>query len=174
MANDMIDWFHTNLIHPGESRLTETIRQTFYVRGLDKLVRKYVSKCKVCQEAKVTAVQPVGKVPIRSERVGTPFKVVRIDCCGPWKLEVQCGNPRKSMTREIHAVTMIDDATTWPEVVPLQRKTAYHLAKKFDAQWLCRYPRPKMVVSTMAENLWDESFKNYCVATVLKGNQLPC
>ena len=146
MAKDMIDWFHTNLIHPGESRLTETIRQTFYVRSLDKLVRKYMSKCKVCQEAKVTAVQPVGKVPIRSERVGTPFQVVRIDCCGPWKIEVQCRKPRKSMTREIHAVTMIDDATTWPEVVPLQGKTAYHLAKKFDAQWLCRYPRPKMVV----------------------------
>ena len=26
MARDLIDWFHTNLMHPGESRLAETIR----------------------------------------------------------------------------------------------------------------------------------------------------
>ena len=50
------------------------------------------------------------------------------------------------MTREVHAVTVINDATTWPEVVNLEGKTAYHLARKFDSQWLCRYPRPKVVV----------------------------
>ena len=146
MAQDLVNWFHTNLMHPGESRLAETIRQTFYVRTLDKLVKKHVANCQVCQEAKVTAIQPVGKVPVRSERSGTPFDVVRVDCCGPWKLEVQCKRPEKVMTREVHAVTVIDDATTWPEVVNLEGKTAYHLARKFDSQWLCRYPRPKVVV----------------------------
>ena len=146
MAKDLVDWFHTNLMYPGESRLAETIRQTFYVRGLDKLVKRHVASCQVCQEAKVTAVRPVGKVPIRTERSGTPFDVVRVDCCGPWKLQVQCKRPKKELTREVHAVTVIDDATTWPEVVQLEGKTAYHLARKFDSQWLCRYPRPKMVV----------------------------
>ena len=146
MSDDLIDWFHVNLIHPGESRLTETIRQNFYVRSLDKKVKAYVKSCKECQAAKVTAVQPVGKVPIRSERSGIPFEHVRIDCCGPWQIDVHCKKPKKVFRKEVHAATMIDDATTWPEIIQLEGKSAYHLAKKFDAQWLCRYPRPKAVV----------------------------
>ena len=90
MSNDLIDWFHMNLLHPGESRLAETIRQKFYLRSIDKIVKQYVKTCKECQEAKVTAVQPVGKLPIRSERSRTPFKNVRIDCCGPWQIDVHC------------------------------------------------------------------------------------
>ena len=50
------------------------------------------------------------------------------------------------MKKQIFAATVIDDATTWPEVIQLEAKSAYHLARKFDAHWLCRYPRPKMVV----------------------------
>ena len=90
MSEDLIDWFHMNLLHPGESRLTQTICQKFYVRSIDKKVKQYVKTCKECQEAKVTAVQPVGKLPIRSERSRTPFKNVRIDCCGPWQIDVHC------------------------------------------------------------------------------------
>ena len=146
MAKDVIDWFHINLMHPVESRLAETIRQTFYVRALDKLVKRHVTKCQICQESKVTAVQPVGKVPMWSERSSTPFDAVQVDCCGPWKIGVQCKRPKKTVTRKVHAVTIIDDAMAWPEVVQLEAKTAYHLAKKFDLQWLCRYPRPKMVI----------------------------
>ena len=74
MKNDLINWFHMNLIHPGESRLTETIRQNLYVCSLDKKVKQYVKTCKEYQEAKVTAVQPVGKLPVRSEQSGTPFE----------------------------------------------------------------------------------------------------
>ena len=29
MSDDLIDWFHMNLIHPGESHLAETICQNF-------------------------------------------------------------------------------------------------------------------------------------------------
>ena len=146
MSNDIIDWFHMNLIHPGESRLAETIRQNFYVRSLDKKVKAYVKSCKEYQEAKVTAVQPVGKLPIRSEQSGTPFENVRIDCYGPWQINVHCKKPNKVFKKEVHTATMIDNATTWPEIIQLEGKSAYHLAKKFNAQWLCRYPRPKIVV----------------------------
>ena len=31
IADDLIDWFHTNLTQSGESRLLEMIRQNFYV-----------------------------------------------------------------------------------------------------------------------------------------------
>ena len=34
------------------------------------------------------------------------------------------------MTKEIHAVTMIDNATTWPEVVPLEGKKGISSSKE--------------------------------------------
>lgn len=83
---------------------------------------------------------------MRSARSGNPFEVVRIDCCGPWDIEVKVKKPKKVITKQISAATVIDDATAWPEVMQLDAKTAYHLARKFDAQWLCWYPRPKAVV----------------------------
>ena len=39
---------------------------------------------------------------------------------------------RKKLTKEIHAVTIIDDATAWPEIGQIEVKTAEHIAKKFD------------------------------------------
>ena len=30
LANDLLDWFHVNLLHPGATRLAETVRQLFY------------------------------------------------------------------------------------------------------------------------------------------------
>ena len=146
IADDVIAWFHENLLHPGASRLIETIRQMFYVKGLDDRANRMVAKCAEYQRSKVTAVQPIGKVPMRTERSVEPFETVRVDCCGPWPIEVLCKKPRKILTKKVHAITMIDDATGWPEISQLEEKKSYHLSRKFDAQWLCRYPRPKRVV----------------------------
>ena len=126
-------FYQYNMLPIGvESRLTETIRQFFYMQSLDEKVKQYVKACKDCQEAKVTAVQPVGKLPIRIKWSGTPFEYVRIDCCGPWQINVSCKKPKKVVKREVHAVTMIDNATMWPEIIQLEGKLAYHLAKKIE------------------------------------------
>ena len=50
------------------------------------------------------------------------------------------------ITKKVHAVTMIDNAMGWPEIAQLDEKKAKYLAKRFDAQWLCRCPRPAKVV----------------------------
>ena len=42
LGAEMIDYFHDNLFHPEESRLTDTICQTLYIKDLDKKVKNYV------------------------------------------------------------------------------------------------------------------------------------
>lgn len=88
-------------------------------------------------------MQPVGKVPLRSERSVELFETVRVDCCAPWTVKVQCRKPQMTISRKVHTVMMIDDAKGWLEITQLDEKTAHHLAKKFDAQWSCRYLCPK-------------------------------
>ena len=145
-SNKLLSWFHEHLLHPGEARLVETVRKNFYVKGLDNKVRKLVKTCKVCQESKVTAIRPVGKLPLRTVRSTNPFEIVRVDCCGPWAVEVRCKNPPKTITKQVFAVTLIDDATGWPEIEYLEEKSAFYLAKKVDSAWLCRYPQPNSVI----------------------------
>ena len=126
--------------------MAETIRQTFYVRALDKKVKECVKSCEICQESKITAARPVGKVPLRTVRSTTPFEIVRIDLCGPWTVDVECTKPPKTLKRSVHAVTITDDATSWPEIEYIEEKSAKYIARKFDGSWLCRYPRPKTVI----------------------------
>jgi len=65
---------------------------------------------------------------------------------------------------------MVDDATGWPEITQLDEKTAYHMAKKFDAQWLCRYPRPKQVICDNGGEFigreFQELLRSYAVKAV--------
>ena len=56
MAEDQLGWFHENLLHPGASRLTETVCQMFYIKNLDERAKELVQKCPRCQDSKVTAV----------------------------------------------------------------------------------------------------------------------
>ena len=106
IADDLLSWFHKNLLHHGASRLAETVRQIFYVKNLDERAKELVRKCPKCQESKVTAVQPVGQVPMQMEQSTKPFEVVQIDCCGPWKIKAQCQKPKKTLTKEVHTVTI--------------------------------------------------------------------
>ena len=86
------------------------------------------------------------------------------------EVEIRDNRSRRTVTKKVHAVTMIDDATGWPEIAQLDEKKAYHLAKRFDAQWLCRYPRPAKVVcdngSEFIGSEFQELLRSYAVEQV--------
>ena len=44
------------------------------------------------------------------------------------------------------ALTIVDKATGWPEVVGITNKQSENIAKLFDQVWLCRYPKPRRVI----------------------------
>ena len=44
----IVEWYHTFLCHPGETRTEQTIRQHFTFKGLKPLVKDVCSKCSIC------------------------------------------------------------------------------------------------------------------------------
>ena len=48
----VLNWYHTYLLHPGSTRMEETIKQHFYWPNLQSDVRKYVGTCDICQKCK--------------------------------------------------------------------------------------------------------------------------
>ena len=51
-ANDVIQWYHEMLRHPGTSRLYKTLNKSYYIKGLKRRVNNHVKTCAICQTYK--------------------------------------------------------------------------------------------------------------------------
>ena len=146
LRKTMLSWYHETLNHPGISRMKATIKKHFYWPGMDAEIVTLVKECDTCQRFKKTAVRPVGHLPLRDLRSAVPWERVRVDCIGPWKIPIYIISEDKKIHVKVSALTMVCEATLWPEIGRIFKMTAEHIAHKFDTNWLCRYPRPSVVI----------------------------
>ena len=85
------------------------------------------------------------KLPLRDEIAPKPFHTLKVNLIGPWNVEVEQANS-KSENIQLKALTMIDVGSFLLEIVPYFDKKAVSIAKLFDQEWLCQYPRPERVI----------------------------
>ena len=52
----------------------------------------------------------------------------------------------------LQCLTIIDPATGWIEVFPIENKHADKLANLFKIEWLCRYPWPQVMTLDNEQN----------------------
>ena len=95
LRDDVLNWYHHYLQHPGESRMYKTISQTIYWPGLKKQCVSLCKKCKVCQLSK-RLMQNYGKLPPKEDGL-KPWHTVCVDCMGPFTIKVKTGkrSPRE-------------------------------------------------------------------------------
>ena len=89
--------------------------------------------------------QNFGKIPLRDVYDERPWEHVSVDLVGPWNLKVTNPKTQQSTKVPLWALTMMDEATGWPEIAPIKEKSAKNVAKNFERAWLCRYPRPARI-----------------------------
>jgi hypothetical protein len=138
LRNSVIAWYHEYLCQPGINRTELSIRQTMFWPGLTEDVKKHVKKCLPCQKCKKTR-KPYGHLPAKTAEI-EPWQTVQVDLVGPWKVKTPSG------TKSLLALTAIDPATGWFEIVDINDKTAGTVMDAFHNQWLCRYPRPTKII----------------------------
>ncbi|OWY96984.1 Pol Polyprotein [Phytophthora megakarya] len=143
LRDDLMDWYHQNLCHPGGTRQYKTMRQIFYWSGMDTMITKFCHKCQTCKRAKVRGEE---KPPPRTLKTVDPSDIVHIDLIGPY----DDGS---------YGVTMIDQATRWLEIGIQADRQALTTAETFDREWLCRYPRPREVVYDNGKEFIGEEFQ---------------
>jgi ribosomal protein L21E len=147
LQSALLQWYHTALQHPGIKCMQATVKENFYWPDLDAAVDKLVCTCTVCQTCKITALKRYGKIPLPTHHKFHPWEEVYVDLIGPWDARFNSTNiPGKSTIEHIHALTIIDKASGWPEFVAINNETSLNIALLFDSEWLCRYPRPARVV----------------------------
>lgn len=157
LQSKILQWYHHYLLHPGHTRLEETVAATMYWKSLRSDVRRHVKTCIRCQKGKKRK-QKYGKLPAKIAET-TPWRCVCVDLIGPYTLKGKDGTILDFM-----CLTMIDPATAWFEIIELPLasvvvkrdgdeiteividKTAAQVSRLFNKQWLCRYPRPKYCI----------------------------
>ena len=136
LQDKLIDQYHSLLNHPGMTRMEATLRHVFDFKGLREKVESYCRTCHICQMTKKQK-KKYGHLPPKEAEDPIPWKRVNVDVVGPYTVKGPKG------TKTLIAMTMIDPATGWFEIAPLEENDSYSTQKAFDSYWLARYPRPK-------------------------------
>ena len=137
----IVEWYHTALMHPGESRTELTLGQHYTWKGMRKTVQDVCRRCASCQLNK-TSHQKMGLLPEKTAE-DIPWERVCVDLIGPYTIgDVK----KKDDVTVLHCLTMIDPVTGWFEIAEIPAKTADVVINVFETTWLTRYPFPSDVV----------------------------
>ena len=149
----VINWYHTHLLHPGTERTYDTISQHCYWPHLRENIPNHIKICKNCQKNKKQN-RKYGKLPAK-EAETIPWDRLLVDLIGPYRIRGK-GYDEPLILK---ALTMIDPATRWFEILRYDDKQASAIANLLDQTWLCRYPCPTIITYTGEMNL-GHAFKN--------------
>jgi hypothetical protein len=149
-------WYHHYLQHPGHTRLEETMKAAIYWKGMRTTIRSITKSCKTCQINKKRSLK-YGHLPSKIV-LSIPWEALCVDLIGPYTLKGKDGSSIDFM-----ALTMIDPASSWLEVVELPTithvmtkkvngkertieeeifdKSSDRISRLVNKIWLCRYPR---------------------------------
>jgi hypothetical protein len=105
-------WYYHYLQHPGHTRLEETIKATMYWKGMRTSIRSLTKSCRSCQVNKKQKLK-YGHLPSKIV-ITIPWWALCVDLIGPYTLKGKDGTIIDFM-----ALTVIDPATSWFEVVEL-------------------------------------------------------
>ena len=65
LREQMVNWYHHYLSHPGATRLAKTIQQSCDWPGLVTQTKRMVDKCVICKKIKKTNNPKYDKLPIK-------------------------------------------------------------------------------------------------------------
>ena len=135
-----VEWYHSLLAHPGETRMELTIGQHFHWKNMRQDIKRLCSHCGTCQLTKPKN-KKYGLLPEKQAEI-LPWQTLCIDLIGPYKF----GDASKKTDIQLHCLTMIDPATGWFEIAEIDDKRADTVATTLEQVWLTRYPWPEQIV----------------------------
>ncbi len=149
-------WYHHYLQHPGHTRLEETMKAAIYWKGMKNTIQSRTKSCKTCLVNK-KGTQKYGHLPPKIV-ISTPWEALCVNLVGPYTLKGKDG-----LSIDFMALTMIDPASSWFEVVELPTimrlmtkkvngnertikeeifdESSDQISRLVNKIWLCRYPQ---------------------------------
>ena len=154
----IIEWYRSNLHHPGVTCTLNSLSQTFKWKGMCREVENHIKTCDACQRHKIIGKGHYGQMPlVSSTRDKDTFKKVYVDCARQWTIHVKTVVRQELVDYKLHILTMVDVATNWPELMLIPSANSCSCTKMFDHCWLCCYPLPNTVGHDNGNKImWEE------------------
>ena len=152
----VVTWYHTYLLHPGQNRTESTTEQHLCWPDMRKQIREICDKCPSCQINKRT-YKKCGHLPAK-EAEAEPWERLCVDLIGPYKI-AQKG---KKKPLKLQALTMIDPATDWFEIIECDDKKSITIANLMEMAWLSHYPRPSLIQYDQGSEFIGNDFCSTC------------
>jgi hypothetical protein len=105
-------WYHHYLQHPGHTHLEESMKAAIYWKGMHTTIRSITKSCKICQINKKRSLK-YGHLPSKIV-ISTPWEALCVNLICPYTIK-----GKDSSSIDFMALTMIDPASSWLEVVEL-------------------------------------------------------
>ena len=138
LENQVIEWYHHYLGHPGINRTEESISQHLWWPKMRDQITNAVNICEICQRNKKQR-KKYGHLPPKTAEA-EPWDKLCVDLIGPYQIR-----RKGQVTLICKCVTMIDPATGWFEVHQYDDKKSITVANIIEQEWFSRYPWPTQV-----------------------------
>ena len=95
---------------------------------------------------KITSQHNYAYLPLTTTKRDNHWSDIHLDMVGPWTITVTNEETGKRTEEKIQALTCIYATLGWLKIIQCDSNSSFHVSKKFDIHWLCRYPRPNRVI----------------------------
>jgi hypothetical protein len=153
MVNDILEYFHRLLVHPGVNRMYATISKHFTFPGIKAKVESFVLTCPTCQRTKLSPIN-AGLLPLKDPELN-PWTQVQVDLVGPWEF-----NLGTRFRISVTAFSAIDPFIGLCELAVVRNKTSAHIATIFHNEWLSRYPTPQICIHDNGPEFVAQEFQD--------------
>jgi transposase InsO family protein len=150
LQHKVVQWYHTTLMHPGETRTELTVGQHYTWTGIRRTIQTVCQRCPSCQLTKPKFIKYGHLPPKRAEEI--PWERLCIDLIGPYTI----GSGARGHETVLHCLTMIDPVTGWFEIAEIPTKSADVVINVLEQTWLTRYPRPAEIIMDRGREFYAE------------------
>ena len=158
LQSSIIQWYHLNLHHPGQTRTLQTIQEHFDWPGMTSKIKEYEKAREVCQKFKLTAPKKYGKIPKQNVIHIAPIKHIQVDLAGLWKNHPEHKDGKQTLN-QIYMLTTLYIWSNWIKIHPITNKQSANIVQIFDNKWLCWYLRPQEVTNNTEGELSGFEFQ---------------
>lgn len=141
---------HHGEAHLGISKVTAAVRLRWYWPGMTSLIRRLITRCTQCQQAKTRGQKQRADNHLHA---GRPWQVLAIDLYGPFP-KTQRGNSV--------VLVMTDHFTRWSDAIPLPDGKAVTIAKALDERVFAYFGIPEAIHSDQGQQFQSELFLACC------------
>ena len=121
LRRNVLDSYHFYPNHPDVSRLSKTIREVCYLKGLITQVKLFSKTYKICQQFK--RIKTLYRhLPLKNIAELKPWDTVHVDLIGPYSKLMRQHHPDNTgiyNNASLTCMRMIDPTTVWFKIVEM-------------------------------------------------------